>query len=677
MRRLARRLLVRRLTVAVIAILIATSAVLAYAVRNVVRDQERRLLIERSHEIVALLSSTSWTTRTTLSSAGTAALDGQNATENFAALAKPTTTQGGSLAVAQLSGGQYRVVAAAGKAVSNGAVADLRPAFIARVAAAKDFASDVTTGPKSVVMTAMRIDAPIPTIAYTVSAPIDHKPFLAKSNSPYRELNVGFYASTTPDAAALLIQYNGDPTRSGLRAAETFLYGSDKWLVVSSARQPLVGSFAEHVPWMILGAGLVLAVLLGLLTEALTRRRAYAMKLVDERTRTLRGAQEAAEAANKAKSEFISRMSHELRTPLNAVLGFGQVLELYEDMTEFQHKAVCHITTAGRHLLDLINEILDLSQVESGGLSLVSEPVAIGVVVKETMDLLEPVAAEHGVTLFGGEAASDCGRLVYADPQRLKQVLLNLIGNGIKYNRQGGSVTVRCQVAGGESPMLRLLVSDTGPGIADDQLPKLFTAFERLGAERTAIEGTGMGLALSKRLVEAMHGRIGVESIVGQGSTFWVELEMAQGESPSVAESVEPAPSTRPAVLYIEDNLTSVKLVEQLLSTRPGIDLYAAMQGSVGLDIARSRRPILILLDVNLPDMDGEAVLRELRTDPRTADLPVVVVSADVTQRQIDRLGHAGASAYLSKPIDVARLLQHIDDAAATRELALLDAALH
>jgi signal transduction histidine kinase/ActR/RegA family two-component response regulator len=671
MRRFARALMSRRLTVSVVVVLLVTSSVLAGVVRNVVRDQEKRLLNERSNEIVALLSTTTYTTRSLLSTLGSAALEGKAGNAAFAAAANQVTQNGGSVGVAQLQNGVYTVIAGTGKAVSVGSVAGLRSTFVQQVLSAKDktgadtFASDLVNGPGPIITTAMRIPASTPTIAYTVSAPLSTKPVKPTGNSPYRELNVGFYAAPTADRSRLLLQYNGNPLTSHLRISKPFLFGTSNWLVITSARSPLVGTFAAAVPWTIIGAGIILAVLLGLLTELLSRRREYAMRLVEERTRTLREAQEAAEAANRAKSEFISRMSHELRTPLNAVLGFGQVLELYEDLTDFQRKAVAHITTAGRHLLDLINEILDISQVESGRLSIAPEAVRVGRVVAETMELLEPLAAEHSVTLVGSGLA-DCDRHVFADPQRLKQVLLNLIGNGIKYNRPGGTVTVQCAVQ--SHRRLRILVSDTGLGIGPDQIPRLFTPFERLGAERTTIEGTGMGLALSKRLVEAMEGSLGVESVVGSGSTFWVELQIVEGPSDGGAPTQQDSSvrTRRPAVLYVEDNISNVKLVEQVLTKRPEIDLLAAMQGSVGLQVARERQPILVLLDVNLPDMAGEELLRALREDPLTEHIPVIAVSADATSRQIDRLLAAGARAYLTKPIDVRQLLQLVDNATAT-----------
>jgi CheY-like chemotaxis protein len=255
---------------------------------------------------------------------------------------------------------------------------------------------------------------------------------------------------------------------------------------------------------------------------------------------------------------------------------------------------------------------------------------------------------------------------VFADRQRLKQVLLNLVGNAIKYNRSRGSVTVDC--IGTDEGMLRIVVADTGPGIAPAQLSLLFTPFERLGAERTGIEGSGIGLALAKRLTEAMGGTIGVESVIGEGSTFWVEFPMAEDPvdryrrlDGGAAEEPRHASNT---VLLIEDNLSNVKLMQEVLEHRyPMLELQPIMQGMVGVELAREHRPLLILLDLNLPDVPGERVLTELRDDPRTARIPVVVVSADATQRQVRRLMSSGASAYLTKPIDVTELMRHIDDA--------------
>ncbi len=381
-------------------------------------------------------------------------------------------------------------------------------------------------------------------------------------------------------------------------------------------------------------------------------------------------AREDAERANRAKSEFLSRMSHELRTPLNAILGFGQLLEM--DGLEPQHQeSVEQILKGGKHLLDLINEVLDIARIESGRITLSLEPIVLADAMGEAIHLIQPLAAEQGIELKSDDAWPADG-YVRADRQRLKQVLLNLLSNAVKYNRPGGRVTVRCMDVRDE---VRIQVSDQGVGIPPERMDRLFVPFERLGAEGTAVEGTGLGLALSKGLTEAMGGRLGVKSAVGQGSTFFVQLPLAQAPGIMVEgkEAVDRtfllAPAGAHMLLYIEDNLANLKLIEGALNHRPGLILLNAMQGSLGLDLARQHQPDLILLDLHLPDMPGEEVLRHLQGDPTTQRIPVIVISADATPGQIRNLLDAGARAYLTKPIDVSRFFEAVDEALAERRL--------
>ncbi len=667
-RRALRAIADRRVTTSVVLVILVMTSLASLAVRNVVRDEERRLLAGRTNEIIALLESTASSARARMSGMAAAALGGGPDAPQFQAIASLLKVGGVSAGVATLRDGAFTVIASGGAETARSAVGP--PVDLANKALrSADFVSVLSHDSAGTYLTVvLKIAAAVPTVAYTISPLQPNRPAPTTADSPYRELDVAIYTSTRPDPAQLLLVSGKNPSSARQQVVKTAAFGADIWLVVAAAREPLVGTFAATFPWTVLIGGVLVAMLIGLVTDVLARRRGYAMRLVEERTRTLREAQEAAEAANRAKSEFISRMSHELRTPLNAVLGFGQILELYEDLSESQSDAVRHITDGGRHLLDLINEILDISQVESGRLVLSPEAVRVGDVVRETTDLLQPIAAERAIQLIDPEAPL-CRKYVFADHQRLKQVMLNVIGNGIKYNRQGGSVTIRCEE---HTPgRLRILVTDTGPGIGPSQIPLLFTPFERLGAERTTIEGTGMGLALSKHLVEAMGGTLGVDSVVGSGSTFSIELPMVEGPvdryhrlADADKRREEPA---RRTILHIEDNLSNVKLVEQILTKRPGIELLAAMQGSIGLELAREHRPMLILLDLNLPDVPGEQVLAALLEDPRTARIPVVIVSADATQRQVQRLLSSGASAYLTKPIDVRELLKLIDGAATTR----------
>jgi PAS domain S-box-containing protein len=389
-----------------------------------------------------------------------------------------------------------------------------------------------------------------------------------------------------------------------------------------------------------------------------------------EAEEAVKQAQREAERANRAKSEFLSRMSHELRTPLNAILGFGQLLEM-DDLSDEQRESVDQILKGGHHLLELINEVLDISRIETGQLALSIEPIPIDHVLGEVLALVRPMAAGRGVSLSAENPSDDLH--VVADQSRLKQVLLNLVANAVKYGGSGARVTISCERRPGDR--LRTLVNDTGPGIPKDKMDRLFTAFDRLGAETSPEEGTGLGLALSRQLVEAMGGTIGAESRVGEGSTFWVELPLGEAEVEEVAprdEAAEPPaadPRGASVVLLIEDNPSNAKLIDRILAGRGETRLITAMQGRMGLELAAQHRPDVILLDMNLPDISGHEVLRRLRSDPRTEGIPVVMVSADATPHQVDRMLAAGARDYLTKPVDVRRLLSLLDEmtAPATR----------
>jgi PAS domain S-box-containing protein len=373
-----------------------------------------------------------------------------------------------------------------------------------------------------------------------------------------------------------------------------------------------------------------------------------------------------AERASRAKSDFLSRMSHDLRTPLNAILGFAQILEM-DRLTDDQAEAVQQILRGGVHLLELINEVLDIARIEAGQLSLSPEPVAVGEVVKHVVDMVRPLGKARLISVQA-DVGSAAGLHARADRQRLKQILVNLVSNAVKYNRDEGHVRVSCVLDRGT---VRILVTDTGPGIAPDKRALLFQPFERLGAEQSAVEGTGLGLAVSKGLTEAMAGRIGFESTVNVGTTFWIELPYVASAAPRLVE-VQPVAAGRPeaasgTVLYVEDNLSNVRLLERLLARRPGVDLVTAATGEAALRMIRERHPDLILLDLHLPDMSGEEVLRRIWAAPTTRPIPVAVLSADATPRQQQRLLAAGAVAYLTKPLDVAALLLIVDERLAGR----------
>jgi CheY-like chemotaxis protein/two-component sensor histidine kinase len=358
-------------------------------------------------------------------------------------------------------------------------------------------------------------------------------------------------------------------------------------------------------------------------------------------------------------------MSHELRTPLNSILGFAQLLDGAE-LPARLHKGVQHILTAGEHLLNLINEVLDIARIEAGRQQLSIEPVQLATVLQEAVGLVRPLASAQGVWVSESSDRSADG-WVRADRQRLAQVLLNLLSNAVKYNRPGGRVRLACEPGADGGVAVR--VEDTGRGIPTERIDELFVPFARLGAERTEVEGTGLGLALSRRLVEAMGGRLALERTSELGSVFRVELQGAEdpvhdAAGQLAAETAAPAsPHVAATLLYVEDNLANLSLVEQILESRPGWRLLPALQGRLGLELAREHAPDVVLLDLHLPDISGEEVLRQLRADPRTASTPVVVISADATPKTVARLRAAGADAYLTKPLRVQQFLSVVGDA--------------
>jgi PAS domain S-box-containing protein len=373
-----------------------------------------------------------------------------------------------------------------------------------------------------------------------------------------------------------------------------------------------------------------------------------------------------AERANNAKNEFISKISHELRTPLNAILGFGQLMTMSE-LDERQRANVDHILSAGKHLLDLINELLDISRIESGDLRLAPEPVSVRAVIGETTDLVTPEAIDHELAVL-----AECGEedlWVRADLQRLKQVLLNLLSNAVKYNHAGGYIGVRASRAG--TDRVQIIVEDDGAGIDPTMMERLFSPFERLGAEQTSVEGTGLGLALSRGMIEAMGGRIEVRSELGQGTAFTIELESVH--SPDAASfgwdaiNLQPGSAAEPTrVLCIDDDPADFTVIEQVLRSSTDIELLRADTGAAGAKLACEQRIDLILLDLNLPDMGGPEVLARLKAG-RATRVPVVILTDDSSSTQLDRVLSGGARAYLVKPLDVAELLRTIDELAVER----------
>ncbi len=369
----------------------------------------------------------------------------------------------------------------------------------------------------------------------------------------------------------------------------------------------------------------------------------------------LRQSEEVAASANRAKSEFLSGMSHELRTPMNAIIGFAQLLETepLSPLSSNQQRFVKQILKAADHLLNLINQVLDLARIESGKMPLSLEPVSLADLMDDALPMVQHLAQQHKVRSI----ESDCADLrVVADYGRLKQVLLNLVSNAIKYNRPDGVVRV---AAAAQGDLIRIEVSDTGPGIPPDKLDDLFQPFNRLGIESADVEGTGIGLALSKRMVEAMGGAIGVQSGVGVGSTFWMTLPAAPSDLQRAAEAPGSAPSRKDrlrqdkVILYIEDNPANVMLMEEIIQRLEGLRLVCTHNAELGNAMAFQDPPDLIIMDINLPGMDGLQALQVLRGVPATAHIPVLALTANALETEVARGLAAGFDAYFTKPIQI------------------------
>ena len=384
----------------------------------------------------------------------------------------------------------------------------------------------------------------------------------------------------------------------------------------------------------------------------------------------LDAAKTVAEKANRAKSDFLSSMSHELRSPLNAILGFAQLMDSdAAPATPAQKASIDQILHAGWYLLDLINEILDLALIESGTLSLSQEPVLLDEVMLECQSMVEPERHKRGLKLAFPEFDAPC--FVRADRTRLKQVLINLVTNAIKYTPAGGNIVVEVSTTIGGEGRVRISVRDDGAGLPPEKLSQLFQPFNRLGQETGAEVGTGIGLVMSKRLVELMGGLIGAESTVGTGSVFWFELNSATeptdearavAPSKAAAATVERGARAR-TVLYVEDNPANLKLVEQLIARRPEMRLISASTGAAGIDLARSTQPEMILMDINLPGISGLEALKVLRADPATTHIPVVALSANAMPRSIEEGLRAGFFYYLTKPIKINEFMGVLDAA--------------
>ncbi|MDO9143430.1 PAS domain-containing hybrid sensor histidine kinase/response regulator [Rhodoferax sp.] len=399
-----------------------------------------------------------------------------------------------------------------------------------------------------------------------------------------------------------------------------------------------------------------------------------------ETNKNLELARVQADRANLAKSEFLSSMSHELRSPLNAILGFAQLMESgTPPPTPSQQASLDQILKGGWYLLDLINDILDLASIESGHAALTMEAVALNAVLLDCQTLIEPLTTDRGVHISFPELPDTCR--VQADPTRLKQVLINLLSNAIKYNQLGGSVVVSC-----ESPAagrLRIGVRDSGPGLSKQKLAQLFQPFNRLGQEMGGTKGTGIGLVVSQRLVQSMGGEMGVDSREGEGSLFWFELTHVDAESAEVGPAVratQPVPvhvpvlalpltnSVQRTVLYIEDNPDNIALMSQLLAARPNLRLVGASDAMRGMAMARGLAPDVVVMDINLPDINGFEVLQLLQSDPVTRHIPVLALSANAMPHDLEKGLAAGFYRYVTKPIKVADFLHALDEGLALAE---------
>ncbi|HWD96397.1 MAG TPA: ATP-binding protein [Acidimicrobiales bacterium] len=662
-----------RLSLVVLVVIAAVSVALGLLMRSVVGSDEQAILHERASELSLVLDESVQSISTLLPVTGEVGSSGDSS--SFHLVAKSLVGGGSSsVAVFVKRGGTYKEFAEDGRALSP-ALQSSDQALLKNAASSSGIVGGIVHLGATRWL-AIAVASSDGKVAIDESQLGKVTPQAPAKGSPFSDVNLALYGSSTAKDSDLLAISGARP--SGTMDREFLTVGNEKWLLLTSANEPLVGSIAAWSPWALLLGGLLLAGLVTGLLEGLTRRRSYAMRLVGERTASLEvalgerqrlqelasRAREEAEQANQYKSDFMSRMSHELRTPLNAVVGFAQLLEL-DELSIDQQDSVDHILKGGQHLLKLINELLDIARIEAGDIAMSPEPVLVSDSLKEVVGLMRSLAEQRDIRIHF--SPDSCTEYVLADRHRLEQVLLNLLSNAVKYNRHAGSITITCEHS--ETTRMKIKVTDTGLGLSREQRRQIFTPFARLGAENSDVEGTGIGLSLSRQLAEAMGGSLDLESVAGEGSTFWVELPLAEGPLDRYErlnhigrtdQLVSDDPS-RHTVLHIENNLANINLVQRVLARREGIECIPAMQGRLGLDLARDHLPMLILLDLHLPDISGDDVLQQLRRDPATSNIPVVMVSADASPGQVQRLMNTGALAYLTKPIDVNELLRILD----------------
>lgn len=528
---------VRALSWLVLAVLAATGAGGALLARSALRAEQARLLQERAREAAAVLETLLGSVASSLSSL---AADSPTPADAAAFARAASSDLGGlsTIGAAQPGPAGFQVFAGVGAHPDPGAVLGAERAALAdRALGTRGVVAGFVDTSGGLRMS-LAASAPGEVVVYGDLAFDPARTYHLGAGGPFAELDGALYAGRSADPALLVIKTTPSLPLRGLVASTPVTVAGQSWLLVVRSRVPLVGALAAKAPWAVLAGGLLAAVFATVLVEALGRRRAYALALVERRTAELRQAREAAEAANRAKSEFLSRVSHELRTPLNAILGFGQLLEL-DDLAPPQAEAVDQILKGGRHLLGLINEVLDISRIESGTLALSPEPVSVSEAVGEVVSLMAPLAAQRQVRILVRPPADGAARYVRADRQRLTQILLNLVSNAVKYNRPGGTVTISSPT--GDGGGATVVVADTGAGIPAEDLGRLFTPFDRLGAEGGEVEGTGVGLALSESLAAAMGGSISVSSVVGEGTSFSLHLPRAEG-----TPRARPGPRRRP-----------------------------------------------------------------------------------------------------------------------------------